>query len=136
MMKTRILSIVALLLMAVTGATAQTYSVTLADGTEDAANWTISPASAAEGETVTIKYTGAKKVKSIKAVKKAAPTYTLLSAATAEEHRQGGVRRWPSARREDCRARGLHRRRHPGLGDGDRPRTDTRPEGRNVAEIL
>ncbi len=39
MMKTRIISIVALLLMAATGAMAQTYNVTVKDGTEDAANW-------------------------------------------------------------------------------------------------
>lgn len=52
---------------------AQKFAVTLADGTEDAANWTISPATAEEGQTVTITYTGTKKVKSIKAVKKAAP---------------------------------------------------------------
>ena len=50
------------------------YAVTLADGTDDAANWTIDPATAEEGQTVTIKYNGTKKVKSIKAVKKAAAT--------------------------------------------------------------
>ena len=47
-----------------------TYSVTLKAGTEDAANWTITPTSAKAGETVTIKYKGTKKVKSVKAVKK------------------------------------------------------------------
>lgn len=47
-----------------------TYSVTLKAGTEDAANWTITPTSAKAGETVTITYTGTKKVKSVKAVKK------------------------------------------------------------------
>ena len=69
----KIFSIFALLLMAVTGAMAQTtYNVTLADGTEDAANWSITPTSAAEDETVTIKYSGTKRVKSITAVKEAA----------------------------------------------------------------
>jgi len=48
------------------------YTVTLADGTEDADKWTISPASAAEGETVTVTYTGSKKVIGVKAEKKAA----------------------------------------------------------------
>lgn len=48
-----------------------TYNVTLKEGTEDAANWTITPTSAKAGETVTITYTGTKNVKSIKAVKKA-----------------------------------------------------------------
>ena len=47
-----------------------TYSVTLAEGTEDADNWTISPTEAAEGATVTATYSGEKKVKSVKAVKK------------------------------------------------------------------
>lgn len=47
-----------------------TYSVTLKAGTEDAANWTITPTSAKAGETVTITYTGTKKVKSVKAVVK------------------------------------------------------------------
>ena len=48
------------------------YSVTLAEGTEDSDNWTISPAEAAEGDKVTVTYSGEKKVKSVKAVKKAA----------------------------------------------------------------
>ena len=50
-----------------------TYSVTLAEGTEDSGKWTISPTEAAEGATVTVTYSGEKKVKSVKAVKKAAP---------------------------------------------------------------
>ena len=80
----KIFSIFALLLMAVTGAMAQTtYNVTLADGTEDAANWSVTPTSAAEDETVTIKYSGTKRVKSITAVK--ALTYPIaLSAVTAD----------------------------------------------------
>ena len=45
------------------------YAVTLAEGTEDAKNWTI-PAEAEEGATVTATYSGDKKVKSVKAVKK------------------------------------------------------------------
>ena len=53
--------------------TATQYSVTLAEGTDDAGNWTISPNPAEAGQTVIISYTGTKKVKSIKAVKKAAP---------------------------------------------------------------
>ena len=47
-----------------------TYNITLKEGTEDAANWTIDPASAKQGQTVTITYNGTKKVKSVKAVKK------------------------------------------------------------------
>ena len=64
-----------------------TYSVTLAEGTEDADKWTIEPNSDLEGgETVTVTYSGEKKVKSVKAVKKAAaPAYPLLSAATTDD---------------------------------------------------
>ena len=61
-----------------------TYSVTLAEGTEDAKNWTISPAEAAEGSPVTATYSGEKKVKSVKAVKKApaGPTASTLAEST------------------------------------------------------
>ena len=52
--------------------TATKYATILAEGTDDAGNWTISPATAEEGQTVTITYNGTKKVKSVKAVKKAA----------------------------------------------------------------
>ena len=41
-MKQKLFSILALLLMAATGAWAQTYTVTLKEGTEDADKWTIS----------------------------------------------------------------------------------------------
>ena len=54
------------------GYEAPAYTVTLADGTEDAENWTITPAKAAEGETVTIQYNGTKRIKSITAVQTAA----------------------------------------------------------------
>ncbi len=72
-MRSKLLFIFALLLMAAMGTWAQnTYNVTLADGTDDAANWSISPATATAGETVTIKYNGTKTVNSIKVVKKEA----------------------------------------------------------------
>ncbi len=63
---------------------APTYSVTLAEGTEDGDNWTISPAEAAEGAKVTATYSGEKKVKSVKAVKKApaGPTASTLAEST------------------------------------------------------
>ena len=76
----RVLTLLAMLFIAATGAWAQesatTYKVTLQEGTEDATNWTISPAEAAEGATVTVTYKGEKKVKSVKAVKKAAADNT------------------------------------------------------------
>ena len=46
------------------------YAVTVKDGTEDAANWTASPNPAEKGQTVTVTYSGSKKVKSVKAKKK------------------------------------------------------------------
>ena len=79
MMKTRILSIVTLLLMAAMGATAQTYNVTVQEGVEEADKWSATPNPAEGGQTVTIKYNGTKKVKSVKAVKKAAAAPTDLS---------------------------------------------------------
>lgn len=45
------------------------YIVNLMDDTDDAENWTISPSFAKEGQTVTVTYTGKKKIKSIKAIK-------------------------------------------------------------------
>ena len=69
----KIFSILALLLMTAVGATAQTtYTVTVKDGTEDAANWSADPNPAGEGQTVTIKNNGTKKVKRVTAAKKAA----------------------------------------------------------------
>lgn len=48
------------------------YTVTLADGTEDADKWTIEPKQGlSEGDQVTVTYNGEKRVKSVKAVKKA-----------------------------------------------------------------
>ena len=99
-MKKRFLSMLVLLLMAATGAWAQepaTYKITVAEGTEDAENWKVKvgkgeaqafPVEGLDGgETVTATYNGEKKVKSVKAVKKAvAPTYTLLSAATTSDY--------------------------------------------------
>jgi len=49
------------------------YTVTLADGTDDVENWTITPKMGlSENDQVTITYNGTKKVKSVTAVKKAA----------------------------------------------------------------
>ena len=79
------------------GVVAPTYTVALKDGTEDASNWQGKagtgeyqslPLTGLEASTaVSVKYSGTKMVKSVKAVKKAVPvtTYTLLSAATTED---------------------------------------------------
>ena len=49
------------------------YTVSLADGTEDADKWTITPTEGAyEGQTVTVTYTGNRHVKGVKAEKKVA----------------------------------------------------------------
>jgi len=57
-----------------------TYTVTFAEGTEDAGKWTIDPTEAAEGSPVTVTYGGDRKVKSVKAVKKAAaPSLNITS---------------------------------------------------------
>ena len=83
-MKRKLFSILALLLMAATGATAQTtYTVTVKDGTEDAAKWSAAPNPAQAGQTVTVTYSGTNKVKSVKAVKKAKPAATVTTAPTA-----------------------------------------------------
>lgn len=69
----KIFSILALLLMTAVGATAQTtYTVTVKGGTEDAARWSANPNPAGEGQGVTVKYNGTKKVKRVTAAKKAA----------------------------------------------------------------
>ena len=88
-MKQKFLPIIALLLMAATGAVAQSYTVTLKSGTEDADKWTISDGTkSADGatgltglsgtENVTITYNGTKRVKSVTAVKKAVAKPDLL----------------------------------------------------------
>ncbi len=89
MIKKRFLSILVLLAAVATGAWAQTYKVSVKEGTTDATSWTITPAEAtttgvAAGTTVTATYSGTKKVKSVKAVKKAAAAaYTMAANATA-----------------------------------------------------
>ena len=62
-----------------------TYAITLAEGTEDADKWTISPNPAAAGSPVTATYSGEKKVKSVKAVKKGGATVKSAKDATAED---------------------------------------------------
>lgn len=88
MIKKRLLSMLVLLMAVVTGAWAQEpakYSVTLAEGTEDATNWTV-PTEAAAGTEVTVKYNGAKKVLGMKVEKKAEKkTSKSPSEVTAED---------------------------------------------------
>ena len=78
-----------LLAAVVTGAVAQTtYKVSVKEGTEDANKWEIAPAEAtttgvAQGTEVTASYKGTKKVKSVKAVKKAAAWDGTITAQLA-----------------------------------------------------
>ena len=91
LMKQKLFSMFALLLMAATGAMAQepaTYKITVAEGTEDAGKWTISPTEAVEGAEVTATYSGDRKVKSVKAVKKASGTD--LATITADYEAKDG----------------------------------------------
>ena len=92
-MKRKLLSLLVLLMVAVTGAMAQTtYKVSVKEGTEDATSWTIAPVEAtitgvAQGTEVTATYSGTKKVKSVKAKKKApagTPSLSLTSPAVGQ----------------------------------------------------
>ena len=98
-MKKKVLSMLVLLAAVATGAVAQTtYKVSVKEDTEDATSWTIAPAEAtttgvAAGTTVTATYSGTKKVKSVKAKKKAAAvTWNTvdLSTLTADYEAQDG----------------------------------------------
>ena len=88
MRKTRLLTLLVLLMAVVTGAWAQepatTYTVNLNDGTKNPTTWTGKAGDATqfsalplegvtEGQTVTLKYSGTREVKSIKATSDAAP---------------------------------------------------------------
>ena len=82
-------AIVMLLTVATTGAWAQEtkYTVTMAEGTVDATNWTISPTEAAEGKPITATYSGSRHVKSVTAVTKAAePAATVVDLSKLTEN--------------------------------------------------
>ena len=97
MFKTRFISMLVLLAAVVTGTMAQeTYKVSVKEGTEDASNWqgkagegeyqALPLEGVAAGTAVSVKYNGTKKVKSVKAVKKAAakPALSLTSPAKGQ----------------------------------------------------
>jgi len=104
-MKKRILSLLVLLAAVAMGAVAQTtYKVSVKEGTEDASNWqgkagtgdyqALPLEGVAAGTAVSVKYSGTKMVKSVKAKKKAAPAVTWntvdLSTLTADYEAQDG----------------------------------------------
>ena len=111
-MKKKVLSMLVLLAAVVTGAVAQTtYKVSVKEGTDDATSWQgkagtgeyqdLPLESVAAGTAVSVKYNGTKKVKSVKAKKKAAaepagPTtvtwdFSQLSGAALTPYENGGV---------------------------------------------
>ncbi len=94
----KIFSILALLLMTAVGATAQTtYTVTVKDGTEDAARWSADPIPAGEGQTVTIKYNGTKKVKRVTAARAASErTETERDMGTSDPPKKAAALRQPT----------------------------------------
>ena len=73
----------------VTLAAAPTYAITLKEDTEEADKWTISPAEATKGTTITATYSGTRKVKSVKAVKKGG--VTLATPMTIEAITAGTI---------------------------------------------
>lgn len=87
-MKLRIFSMLVLLSAVVTGVVAQsTYKVTLKSGTADAANWTIEPSAATTtgvvaGTQITATYSGTKKVKSVRAIRRKVTGITLNKTKT------------------------------------------------------
>ncbi len=94
MFKIRFISMLVLLAAVATGAVAQTtYKVSVKEGTEDATSWTIAPPEAtttgvAAGTEVKATYGGTKKVKSVKAVKKAPagpPSWKLTLSSPAKD---------------------------------------------------
>ena len=81
--------------------TPPSYSVKLAEDTKDADNWTISDGTSVangtttlpnvtEGTTVTVTYTGTKRVKSVKAVKKAEPATAPITVTWNDSDITGG----------------------------------------------
>ena len=84
-----------LLAAVATGAVAQTtYKVSVKEGTEDATSWTIAPPEAtttgvAAGTEVKATYSGTKKVKSVKAVKKAPAGNPAPTTASIEDYTAG-----------------------------------------------
>ena len=94
MIKKRFLSMLVLLAAVATGAVAQNYKVSVKEGTEDATSWTIAPAEAtttgvAAGTEVKATYGGTKKVKSVKAVKKAPAGNPAPTTASIEDYTAG-----------------------------------------------
>ena len=71
--------------LTVTIAAAPTYAVTFADDTAEPDKWSADPATdVKKGQTVTVTYTGTKKVIGVKAEKKAAAPATVLSGALVD----------------------------------------------------
>ena len=75
--------------VAVTIAAEPTYAVTFAEGTEESDKWTASPAAdVKKGQTVTVTYTGSKKVIGVKAEKKAAVAPSVSFTVKRVDHKR------------------------------------------------
>ena len=73
--------------LAVTLLPEPTYTVEFAEGTPETDKWKADPAAGVKkGQTVTVTYSGSKKVIGVKAEKKAAAAYPMASEATAEDY--------------------------------------------------
>ncbi len=75
----------------VTLAAAPTYAITLKEDTEEADKWTISPAEATKGTTVTATYTGTKKVIGMTVTKRASLVYPIVISEVTDEAYIGSV---------------------------------------------
>ena len=92
--------------LTVTLAAAPTYSVTFADGIEESDKWTASPnADVKKGQTVTVTYTGERKVIGVKAEKKKILVTKITlseSGSTIKTHGESGTLRVTSIEPEDA----------------------------------
>lgn len=75
----------------VTLAAPPTYAITLAEGTEEVDKWTISPAEATKGTTITATYTGTKKVIGMTVTKRASLVYPIVISEVTDEAYIGSV---------------------------------------------
>ncbi len=75
----------------VTLAAAPTYAITLKEDTEEADKWTISPAEATKGTTITATYTGTKKVIGMTVTKRVSLVYPIVISEVTDEAYIGSV---------------------------------------------
>ena len=89
MRQKKIFAIVLLLSAVVTGAWAQTTYKVGFDDNSNAEGWTISPTTAADGQTVTVSYAGEHRVKSVTAKTATAPVENVIDLSTLPDKGDG-----------------------------------------------